>query len=311
MNYDLQSLSHGDLHWTDSFPPAFKAVRLPGSTIATSVGEFGSVCIQEFTTENFFIRFNVFDLLQRFVTRSIVKHRGLIAKLVIKGRTDLALSKKISAPVRQNQFILFKNDSTSQEETYESKIHITCDTFLSNDLSKELLQLFPLSDRPFAVKWAGAETTQIVQSILRTKYENELRRHFFESKVKDLFFKYLFIVNSNESSDLVATDEELKAICKAEELITLDITKHYPIPDLSKKVLLNEFRLKLLFKKTFGTGPYEYLVIKRMEKGRELLEKGLSIKEVAGQVGYRPSDFTTAFRNYFGFPPSHIKKRNS
>jgi AraC-like DNA-binding protein len=75
--------------------------------------------------------------------------------------------------------------------------------------------------------------------------------------------------------------------------------------------LLNEFRLKLLFKKVFGTGPYEYLIIKRLEKGKELLATGLSVKEVAAQVGYRPSDFTTSFRNHFGYPPSVIKKKPS
>jgi AraC-like DNA-binding protein len=70
------------------------------------------------------------------------------------------------------------------------------------------------------------------------------------------------------------------------------------IPDLAKKVLLNEFRFKQLFKRIFGTGPYEYLIKKRLEKRKALLESGLSVKETAAHVGYRPSDFTTAFRRY-------------
>jgi AraC-like DNA-binding protein len=75
--------------------------------------------------------------------------------------------------------------------------------------------------------------------------------------------------------------------------------------------LLNEFRLKKLFKNIFGVGPYEYLVRKRFQKAKILLESGLSVKEVAAQVGYRPSDFTTAFREYFGFTPSSVIKKNS
>jgi hypothetical protein len=90
MNQNLLSLSHGDLYWTDSLPPAFKAVRLPGSTIATSIGEFGSICIQEFNDENFSIHFKVFDLLQHFVSRSFLQRPGFFAKLVVKGRIDIS-----------------------------------------------------------------------------------------------------------------------------------------------------------------------------------------------------------------------------
>jgi AraC-like DNA-binding protein len=311
MNLNLLSLSHGQLHWTDSFPPAFKAVRLPGSTIATSVGDFGSVCIQEYTTENFFIRFNVFDLLQQFVTRSFFQQPGLLAKLVIKGRTDLQLDKQPAIPLRQNQFAVITKETIVQEETFDNKIHITLDTFLSEKLSFEIKQLFPGSKSITSAMWAGIEVSNTLQSILRCKYENELRRHFFESQVKDLFFKYLFITANQPEVEIKATDDELKAVYKAEELISNDITDHYSIPEIAKKVFLNEFRLKLLFKKVFGAGPYEYLVNKRMAKGKELLESGLSVKEVAAQTGYRPSDFTTAFRNHFGSPPSHFKKPNS
>jgi AraC-like DNA-binding protein len=311
MNQNLLSLSHGDLHWTDALPPAFKAVRLPGSTIATSIGEFGSICIQEFNTENFSIHFKVFDLLQHFVARSFLQRPGLFAKLVVKGRIDIDTNKPPAIPLRQNQFILSADQTFIHEELYQNKTHITLDTFLSDSLAKEIQQLFPGTNKNSPVSWAGSETLQLVHSILGCKYEKELRRHFFESRVKDLFFKYLFIIQNNTSPGLPITDEELAAVYKAEQLINDDITRHYPIPELSKKVLLNEFRLKLLFKKIFGTGPYEYLMIKRLEKGKELLEAGLSVKEVAAQVGYRPSDFTTSFRNHFGYPPGVIKKRNS
>jgi len=309
MNLHLIPLSHEQLEWKETIPFSFKGVRLPGSTVLSSVGEFGSICTQEFKTDNFFLRLNVFDLLQRFVAGSLTQMPGLFARLVIKGRTDLQLNNDSIIPLRQNQFLLFRQTDNLKTETYEKNIHLVFDTFLSEDLSKELKQVFPQTNYQALPRWSDAEITTTVHSVLRCKYENELRRHFFESRVKDIFFKYFSLSSGEANIEIIATNDELKAIYKAEEIISSNIDRHYSIPELSKKILLNEYRLKLLFKKVFGTGPYEFLVNKRLEKGMELLETGLSVKEVAAKVGYRPSDFTTAFRNHFGFPPSDARKK--
>ena len=270
MNQNLLSLSHGELNWVNSLPPAFKAVRLPGSTIATTVGDFGSICIQEFTTENFSIHFKVFDLIQQFVARTIFHPTGLFAKLVVKGKAGLQFQTNPPLSLRQNQFILFQNKKIDYKETYENNIHITFDTFLSEKLTNEILPLFHGKDQDQFIKWAGTETTQLIHSILSCKYENELRKHFFESRVKDMFFQYLFLITSTGIPGMPASEDELKAVYKAEEIISEDIATHYSIPELSKKILLNEFRLKQLFKKIFGTGPYEYLVNKRLRCIRKL-----------------------------------------
>src|SRR5262249_47713558 len=155
------------------------------------------------------------------------------------------------------------------------------------------------------------EILEIVHSVLQCRYEGEMRRYFFETRVRDLLLQYLLSSVSEQLPEKEATEKEIEAIHKAEEIINTDITKHHSIPELSRKVLLNEFRLKKLFKKILGKGPYEYLVHKRLNKAKELLEAGASVKEAATKVGYRPSDFTMAFREHFGFTPSSIKKRNS
>jgi len=318
MKFNLRSLTHGPLTWKDAFPPAFKGWRLPGGKFTSSTGEFGTICVQEFNTDHYSIRLNVFDIIQRFISRSISKEAGLHARLIIKGRVDQEMEKKMKSPLRQNQFSLYYSAKPDIATTHSEKLHIYIDTFFSGKLVNELDTLFPIvnkmTGRALLVnppQWADTETLDLVHSILHCKYEKELLRHFFDSRVRDLLFKYLLLSDSENHPEKEASETELQAIYKAEQIINNDIASHIAIPDLAKKVLLNEFRLKKLFKKIFSIGPYEYLVRKRLHKAKELLESGLSVKEVAAQVGYRPSDFTTAFREHFGFTPGSIKKKNS
>jgi len=318
MNQNLVTLSHSPLQWDNSLPPLFKGVRLPGSNIFSSSGDFGSVCIQEYVTETFFIRLNVFDLFQRFVIKTFSAESGIHTRLMLKGRVAEEIDSATKWSLHQNRFNIFYDKQTPITEVYEKNIHITFDTFFPKKLVEELLQLFPLNNKRFkssslliSSNWADIETLELANSILRCRYQNNLRRYFFESRVKDMFFKYLVLSESPAADEKEPTEKEIQAINKAEEIINSNIAVHNSIPDLAKQVLLNEFRLKQLFKKIFGAGPYEYLVKKRLEKGKELLEQGLSVKETAAFVGYRPSDFTTSFRNHFGFQPSSIKKRNS
>ena len=89
MNKAYQTLSHAPLLWTDDLPPAFKGSHLPGATIASSSGEFGSVCMQEFGSDQYSIRYNVFDILQRFILKTKKQESGLHAQVILKGHVSM------------------------------------------------------------------------------------------------------------------------------------------------------------------------------------------------------------------------------
>lgn len=315
MKPSLIPLSHKLLEWNDTFPFAFKGVHLPGASVLSAAGNFGSVCIQEYRSDDFYIRFNVFDLIERFVVKSFFRKTGICSRLVLKGRIDHEAEADIKWSLRQGQFSLIGDTGKSVRslvETYEKNTHISFDTHFSMKLAKELLLLYP-SYTPATAglsHFADLEAVELVQSILRCKYDKELRFHFLRSRAKDLLFKYLLLDQPDTPVEEDINETEINAIHESAKIISTDVSLHYAIPELSKKVQLNEFRFKSLFKKIFGIGPYEYLVRKRMTKAKELLQTGLSVKEVAALVGYRASDFTTVFRTRFGIPPSAVKRKS-
>jgi AraC-like DNA-binding protein len=323
MNQEIQTLSHAPLQWQDDLPPAFSGVRLPGASMATASGDFGSVCIQEFTTDNYSLRYYVLNILQRFIIRYRHTQKGICSRLVLQGRVDQKAGSSV-IPVCKNQFSLHISPSPLIISTFKEKtIYQGLDTFFSHKLCNEIIKDYPtlaLSVQkhiPDAGKckadthWADADTIEIASNILHCSYQKDLREFYFKSRVRDLFFKYLLQLDTPADSQALPSGREIEAVYKAEQIINEDISAHHIIPELSKKVLLNEFRFKAVFKKIFGMGPYEYLVRQRMKKAKVLLMAGLSVKEVAAETGYRPSDFTTAFIHFYGFTPSSVKNRNS
>jgi AraC-like DNA-binding protein len=320
MNLELQSLSHPSLIWEKILPPDFTGVRLPGGDLSSATGDFGTICIQEFKSDNYSIRYHVLHTLQKFILKIKTTQQGIYSQLVLHGEVYRQVNNRPDSLLKRNQFYAANTASHEFVASFKEKnIYHGFDTFFSSNLVSDVIEGFPslqknlqsisTHDMKHGV-WADAETLEHAQSILRCKYKKDLRSHFYNSRVRDLLFKYLVQLNEPDLLKKQPAEKDIDAVYKAENIIKADITKHILIPDLSKMVLLNEFRLKAVFKKIFGMGPYEYLVRQRMKKAKSLLESGFSVKEVAAQTGYRPSDFTTAFVNHYGFTPSSVKKKS-
>ena len=78
---------------------------------------------------------------------------------------------------------------------------------------------------------------------------------------------------------------------------------------VSKRISLNQLKLKSGFKEYFGCTIYSYVTRLRMEEARRLiLNEGKNMYEVGLQVGFKhQASFTHAFKKYYGILPSEIK----
>ncbi len=68
-----------------------------------------------------------------------------------------------------------------------------------------------------------------------------------------------------------------------------------------------------LFKKEYGTTPYQYLIKKRLQEAEYLLlATRLSVEEISRSVGY--NDFSTFYRDFkkrFGISPSEVRSKQT
>lgn len=144
-------------------------------------------------------------------------------------------------------------------------------------------------------------------------YEGNFGDIFLQSKVLELLY-YEFFELFNEKTvsknSVVKFDEkDIQALHKAKELI-LSLEEDFTITTLSKKVALNEFKLKTGFKKYFNTSPGNLIIEQKMLKAKQLLGTGdYNINEVSNILGYKyQQSFTTTFTKYFGVNPKDVIK---
>jgi AraC family transcriptional regulator len=80
---------------------------------------------------------------------------------------------------------------------------------------------------------------------------------------------------------------------------------------LASDVAMSKFHFVRLFKGSMGVSPYHYLLKRRMEQGRRLLQMGdMPIAQVAQAVGFADqSAFTAHFKKHFGVTPKEARGR--
>jgi AraC-like DNA-binding protein len=100
----------------------------------------------------------------------------------------------------------------------------------------------------------------------------------------------------------------MESLHKAGRIIDENITSPPTIGKLARLVCLNEYKLKRGFKELFGMPVHAYVIDKRLERARFLLEsEKLKVAEAAQLVGYSESGrFAEKFRQKYGVNPSEI-----
>ena len=102
---------------------------------------------------------------------------------------------------------------------------------------------------------------------------------------------------SGRSLDRVATERARRH---------LDANLDLPVGSQELEVVtgLDRFTLARQFRACFGTSPYNYLVMRRLQRARLLLREGVSLAEAAFACGFADqSHLTRQFRRAFGVTP--------
>jgi len=138
-----------------------------------------------------------------------------------------------------------------------------------------------------------------------------LKNIYMEAKILELLAVYLNeIIEDNGKTSVVISlsREDIEALNYAREILDKTFVEPMTLFQLSRKVYLNEYKLKTGFKQYFGQTIYSYILNKRMEMAKVLIEqKRFKVKDIAGLVGYsNTSHFIAAFRRKYGATPGEL-----
>jgi DNA-binding response OmpR family regulator len=138
--------------------------------------------------------------------------------------------------------------------------------------------------------------------ILLLRIENLLEQ---QAQRKELFKKSIVIAPSSVATSTV--DEELIRRALGHIEANLD-NGNYSVEQLSKDMNMDRTGLYRKLTAITGQTPTEFMRSVRLKKAAQLLQTGLSVAEVAEQVGFGSSSyFTKCFQEEFGVKPSQYK----
>ena len=133
-------------------------------------------------------------------------------------------------------------------------------------------------------------------------------RLYIEGKVLELIAVYLDEMVREKGKGPAAVNlsrEDMESLRRVKERLDESFAAPMTISGLAKLVYMNEYKLKAGFKKIYGKPIYGYVIDRRMETAKRLLDESkVQVKEAAGRVGYTNiSHFIEAFRKKFGVNP--------
>lgn len=154
----------------------------------------------------------------------------------------------------------------------------------------------------------SAEIGLILQQIIYPKHEGRMKRLFLEARIFELIIAYYN--QKPEKQTLILKKEDVEKILLAKQLVEHDLQHPNSLMELSRKVGINDYKLKRGFKELTGYTVFGYLYKIRMEKAHYFLSKEKkTVNEVAFLVGYKNAQhFITAFKKQFNILPGSLNK---
>lgn len=150
----------------------------------------------------------------------------------------------------------------------------------------------------------------VIQEIRSCQRTGALKRMYIETKIRELLLLQLEMLIENAiATKSLAEESDLNKLLEAKLILDQEYLRPPSLAELSRKVALNEFKLKKGFKASFGNTVRGYIIKRRMEQARQLFkDKAASVSDVAYQCGYKDvSHFSAAFKSFYGSSPQKFK----
>lgn len=174
-----------------------------------------------------------------------------------------------------------------------------------------------LSPQPDASGWAavslhglGTDLTPYLHAVVR---EMELQEPGFEAVCRGLLevILTLLIRHANFTFSVVDGEKKSSRECSiVRRYIDAHFKENLSLDQLAALAHVNKYYLVHTFTREYGTSPINYLISRRIQESRRLLEStNHSLSQIAHMLGFSsPSYFSQVFRKQVGVSPQEYRK---
>jgi AraC family transcriptional regulator len=182
-----------------------------------------------------------------------------------------------------------------------------------------LAQMEQAAERPARLNQEISGTACSIDPVIQA-IGSTLRREFYTGGVADR--QYLEAIGTVLSGHLIrrwttgsVTSTGRGRLSSGQLRKTIDLVEAFPpegfsIAALARQLDMGEHRFTRLFRQSTGSTPYQFLLKKRLDRARTLLEKtSLPIAELALELGFgSQSHFTSMFHKRFSITPAAYRR---
>jgi len=131
----------------------------------------------------------------------------------------------------------------------------------------------------------------------------EARRLWYRAKALEMLSAFVQLLSQPEALNGPAAQERQR-LHEACDLLRARHAEHWPPGLLARTVGLSEKRLQQLMRESTGQSVHAYLSDVRLARACDLLQAGMSVTQVAGEVGISSlSHFSKVFKARYGVSP--------
>lgn len=169
------------------------------------------------------------------------------------------------------------------------------------------------SNMKFAEFSLTRQMSSAILDLTSTQLKGQVRQRYFEAKALELICLLIDVVKQADAVNRVVDGlkrDNFMAVKKAHEILSDCIINPPGVEELARMVGVNRTRLRQDYKKVYGKTISEFVTDQKMLLARDLLNQPQnSINSVALAVGYQyTSNFSNAFRRYYGVSPREIRR---
>lgn len=181
----------------------------------------------------------------------------------------------------------------------------------------------PVSDRPSTHEPLGAgdlmlvsspeQINAIAQFAMRTCASDRAQDKRCVQSIIDLLLAEVAFASSHQVSSFSCRNRELNTdlLRKLDEFIEENLEEPLRLSALAEFADMTDQQLSRQFKLSTGVSPTKYIIQRRIQRAKEMLEKGsTAIVEIAYATGFSSqSHLTETFKRHMGVPPGEYMRR--
>jgi AraC-like DNA-binding protein len=323
MTVEISPTYNQPLSKSNTIPEELKVFLIPGTEGSYRYSCSTDLLLQQFTVQSFHIAYLVFQVKIDECFNVISQTEMAALCVSLKGEVGCNMSNQ-TVNISEGSFAIFFNEMSSFNLAFNKEgKHIVLIIFLSKESLLQQLIYFPalenfkqsVIENKKPVDFLNNEHVSIkmfdcIHQLIHSPY-SEVTERFHTGIVKNLFNLSLKEATAHSNENAKFSLEDLERLYAAKNYIDTHLLQHDTISQLSRKVGINELKLKKGFKEIFGIGVYGYRKRERLRIAKNELEQTRkSIKQVAKNAGYRnANNFSAAFKKVFGVSPQLLRKK--